>query len=176
MSRNVHNISFTNSSTYRDTPRFTPGSTSTSTGRPAPVAWATSRRGGTCGPASGETPGMSCIKIGLPRKLILGDYSQENRTSRRPFLLLRIRFPGRTIFIQFIQVLQLRALHQRQGGEARRGVRVGLLDRRYRQESPRLSGEGTERCVSVYRAGRPICRKVLLCFSMRVTRVCLGSR
>ena len=27
-----------------------------------------------------------------------------------------------------------------------------------------------------YRAGRPICRKVLLCFSMRVARACLGSR
>ena len=53
--------------------------------------------------ADGEGPttsGMNCIKIGLPRKLILGDYSQENRTSRRPFLLLRITFPGRPIFIQ----------------------------------------------------------------------------
>ena len=39
-------------------------------------------------------------KIGLPRKSILGDYFQENRTSRRPFLLLRINFPGRPIFIQ----------------------------------------------------------------------------
>ena len=28
-------------------------------------------------------------------------YFQENRTSRRPFLLLRIRFPGRPIFTQF---------------------------------------------------------------------------
>ena len=27
-----------------------------------------------------------------------------------------------------------------------------------------------------YRAGRPICRKVLLCFSMWVARACLGSR
>ena len=45
-------------------------------------------------------PGGNCIKIGLPGKLILGDYFQENRTSRRPFLLLRIRFPGRPIFIQ----------------------------------------------------------------------------
>ena len=27
-----------------------------------------------------------------------------------------------------------------------------------------------------YRAGRPICRKILLCFSMQVTRACLGSR
>ena len=39
-------------------------------------------------------------KIGLPGKLILGDYFQENRTSQRPFLLLRISFHGRPIFIQ----------------------------------------------------------------------------
>ena len=44
-------------------------------------------------------PGGNCIKIGLPGKLILRDYFQENR---RPFLLLRISFPGRAIFIQFI--------------------------------------------------------------------------
>ena len=47
-------------------------------------------------------PGGNCIKIGLPGKSILRDYSQENMTSRRPFLLLRIRFPGRPIFIQFV--------------------------------------------------------------------------
>ena len=35
-------------------------------------------------------------------KSILRDYFQENRTSRRPFLLLRISFPGRPIFIQFV--------------------------------------------------------------------------
>ena len=29
-------------------------------------------------------------------------YFQENGTSRRPFLLLRISFPGRPIFIQFV--------------------------------------------------------------------------
>ena len=39
-------------------------------------------------------------KIGLPGKSILGDYFQQNRTSRRPFLLLGISFPGRPIFIQ----------------------------------------------------------------------------
>ena len=39
-------------------------------------------------------PGGNCIKIGLPGKLILRDYFQENR---RPFLLLRISFPGRPI-------------------------------------------------------------------------------
>ena len=47
-------------------------------------------------------PGDNCLKIGLPGKSILGYYFQENRTSRRPFLLLRISFPGRPIFIQFI--------------------------------------------------------------------------
>ena len=41
--------------------------------------------------------GGNCIKIGLPGKLILRDYFQENRTSQRPFLLLRISFPGRPI-------------------------------------------------------------------------------
>ena len=45
---------------------------------------------------------MNCIKIGVPGKLILGDYFQENMTSQRPFLWLKIRFPGRPIFIQFI--------------------------------------------------------------------------
>ena len=44
--------------------------------------------------------GTNSIKIGLPGKSILGDYFQENMTSRRPFLLLRICFPGRPIFIQ----------------------------------------------------------------------------
>ena len=43
---------------------------------------------------------MNCIKIGLPGKLIIRDYFQENMTSQRPFLLLRISFPGRPIFIQ----------------------------------------------------------------------------
>ena len=43
---------------------------------------------------------MNCIKLCLPGKSILGDYYQENRTSRRPFLLLRISFPGSPIFIQ----------------------------------------------------------------------------
>ena len=59
-------------------------------------------------------PGGNCIKIGLPGKSILRDYFQENMTSRRPFLLLRISFPGRPIFIQFIpgllEVLPLLAL------------------------------------------------------------------
>ena len=44
-----------------------------------------------------SSPAGNCIKIGPPGKLILGDYFQENGTSRRPFLLLRISFPGRPI-------------------------------------------------------------------------------
>ena len=39
-------------------------------------------------------------KIGLPGKLIFRYYFPKNMTSRRPFLLLRISFPGRPIFIQ----------------------------------------------------------------------------
>ena len=39
-------------------------------------------------------------KKGLPGKSILEDYFQENRTSRRSYLLLRISFPGGPIFIQ----------------------------------------------------------------------------
>ena len=39
-------------------------------------------------------------KIGLPGKSILGDYFQENMTFQRPFLFLRIDFPGRPIYIQ----------------------------------------------------------------------------
>ena len=46
--------------------------------------------------------GGNCIKIGLPGKLIRQEYVQENRTSKRHFLLLRISFPGRPIFTQFI--------------------------------------------------------------------------
>ena len=47
-------------------------------------------------------PGGNCIKVGLPGKSILRGYFQENRTSQRSFLLLRISFPGRPIFIQFV--------------------------------------------------------------------------
>ena len=47
-------------------------------------------------------PGGNCIKIGLPGKSIFGYYIQENMTSRRPFLSLRISFPGRPIFIQSV--------------------------------------------------------------------------
>ena len=65
------------------------------------------RRDGVGGPEEGGArPGGNCIKIGLPGKSILGYYFQENRTPRRPFLLLKISFPGRPIFIQFIPVLR----------------------------------------------------------------------
>ena len=50
--------------------------------------------------AATASSGMNCIKIGLPGKSILGDYFQENKTFQRPFLLLRISFPGRPIFKQ----------------------------------------------------------------------------
>ena len=49
-----------------------------------------------------EDAGGNRIKIGLPRKSILRDYFQENMTSQRHFLLLRIRFPGRPISILFV--------------------------------------------------------------------------
>ena len=53
--------------------------------------------------------GSNCIKIGLPVKSILRDYFQENRTSGRPFLLLRISVQGSAIFIQLIPVLPANA-------------------------------------------------------------------
>ena len=56
-------------------------------------------------------PGGNCIKIGLPGKSILGDYFQENRTSRRPFLLMRISFRGRPVFIQLPPGTLLQMLH-----------------------------------------------------------------
>ena len=43
--------------------------------------------------AEERTSGDNCIKIGPPGKSILRDYFQENRSTRRPFLLLRISFP-----------------------------------------------------------------------------------
>ena len=52
------------------------------------------------------------MKIGLPGKSILRDYFQEKRTSRRPFLFLRISFPGKPISIQFVP-----------GGN---GIKIGL--------------------------------------------------
>ena len=48
----------------------------------------------------GQAIGRLGARDQLYTKSILGDYFQENRTSPRPFLLLRIRFPGRPIFIQ----------------------------------------------------------------------------
>ena len=61
----------------------------------APTCWPSQ-------PRAAWRAGGNCIKLGLPGKSILKDYFQENRTSLRPYLLLRISFPGRPIFIQFI--------------------------------------------------------------------------
>ena len=73
-------------------------------------------------------------KRGLPGKSILGDYFQENMTSRRPFLLLRISFPGRPIFIQLPPALWRECgRRQRDGGHRPRGeghVGVGGVGRR----------------------------------------------
>ena len=41
----------------------------------------------------------NCIKMDLPGKSILRYDFQQNRTSQRPFLLQRIRFPGRPTFL-----------------------------------------------------------------------------
>ena len=46
--------------------------------------------------------GGNCVKIGLAGNSILRENFQENMTPQRPFLLLRISFPGRPIFIQFV--------------------------------------------------------------------------
>ena len=63
-------------------------------------------------------------KICLPGKSILRDYFQENVTSRRPFLLLLISFPGRPIFIQLppvpvhVPAVGAAALPERRGRRA----------------------------------------------------------
>ena len=54
------------------------------------------------GPLRPTDAGTNCIKIGLPGKSILGDYFQENMTSPRPLLILRISFQGRPILIQLL--------------------------------------------------------------------------
>ena len=70
-------------------------------------------------------------KKGLPGKSILGDYLQENMTSRRPFLLLRISFPGRPIFIQLPPGRPPQPLQQHQRPQDPPGGRRGLAhDRR----------------------------------------------
>ena len=59
--------------------------------------------------------GANCIKIGLPENRF--SYFQENRASRRPLILLRISFPGRPIFIQFVPaaVRAVRLVADREG-------------------------------------------------------------
>ena len=57
--------------------------------------------------------GGNCIKISFPGKSILRDYFQQNTTSQRPFFpVLRFRFPGRPIFIQFIPGVHVEQLVQ----------------------------------------------------------------
>ena len=64
--------------------------------------------------------GMNFIKIGLPGKSFSETNFQDNMTSRRPFLLLRISFPGRPIFMPFLPVLPLHEVplhrHEARGG------------------------------------------------------------
>ena len=48
--------------------------------------------------SSRSRSGGNYIKIGLPGKWILRDHFEENRTSKRPFLFLRISFQGRSFF------------------------------------------------------------------------------
>ena len=67
----------------------------------SPRGWRRRRAPGTAG-RSAPSSGGNCIKMGLPGRSILGDYFLENRTSRGPLLLLKITFPGRPIFIQFV--------------------------------------------------------------------------
>ena len=66
------------------------------------LVWPTSASGVSAMALPMSMPGDNCIKLGLPGKSILRDYFQENITFRRPFLLLRISFPGRPIFLQFV--------------------------------------------------------------------------
>ena len=86
-------------------------------------SWARWRRnrGRTWGTFS-RTSSVGCrdqlYKTGLPGKSILGDYFKENRTSRRPFLLLRISFPGRPIFIQLPPVRRECKRQRRAAGAA----------------------------------------------------------
>ena len=74
-------------------------------------------------------PGMNYIKIGLPGKLILGDYFEENMTSQRPFLFLRISFQGRPIFIQLPPVGQR---HRQREQRRRRHTQTRQRPRRRR--------------------------------------------
>ena len=67
---------------------------------PAPSPPPPPRASSTTSPSSGTSiwTGMNHTKIGLPGKSILRDYFNENRTSQRPFLSLRISFPPNTYF------------------------------------------------------------------------------
>ena len=82
-----------------------------------------------------EQSGGNCVNIGLPGKSFLGDYFQENRTSCRPFLLLRISFPGRPIFIQLPPAPHRgdSALEQDDGREGQRQRRRRRQGRQHRK-------------------------------------------
>ena len=84
---------------------------------------------------------MNCIKIGLPGKSILGDYFQENRTSRRHFLLLRISFPGRPSFIQFVPELR-GARNCEMDSALGFAVAIAVEEFRNASRSPSLEEEG----------------------------------
>ena len=75
-------------------------------------------------------PGANCTKLDLLGKSILGDYFKESRTSKRPFLLLRISFPGRPIFIQFVPGFALKEYEEsRSPFMVMKGIGVTLVER-----------------------------------------------
>ena len=78
--------------------------------------------------------GAHCIKIGLPGKSILRDYFQEIVISRRTFLLLRISFPGRPFFIQFVPWVSCRGASW--AGRRRRTCAPGWRTRTCTRRTP----------------------------------------
>ena len=91
---------------------------------------------------------MNCIQIGLPGKLILGDYFQENRTSQRPFLLLGITFPGRPIFIQFVPAAAVRVGREVSVRDEAARLGVARQVRVLVQREERVSAEGFQTIVT----------------------------
>ena len=108
---------------------------------------------------------MNCIKIGLPGKSILGDYFQENMSSRRPLLLLRISFPGRPILYNCLQVSGLLPM-RRHAPEARERHPV---QRDPLRGPPRREPAGPPQPA-------PPHRPVLLADGGRVARLALSAR
>ena len=108
-------------------------------------------------------PVCNCIKIGLPGKPILRDYFQENKTSQRPFLLLRINFPGRPIFLQLPPDYGSGTIIDSVSVPS--DIEPGQYVVSFRWANPAwqcflLFQLDCTFCTQ-YRAGRPICRKVL---------------